>query len=101
MDKRTKELIEIVISIIKKFLRRDTNFRLYLFGSRATGNNRKFSDIDLAVESSAMNNEWFKKIKQNILEIRTLYKIDLVNLNTVSSEFKNIVLSEANTLYEQ
>lgn len=101
MDKRTKELIEIVIGIIKKFLRRDTNFRLYLFGSRANGNNRKFSDIDLAVESSAMNNEWFKKVKQNILEIRTLYKIDLVDLNTVSSEFKRIVLSEANILYEQ
>ena len=59
---------------------------VFLFGSRAKGTERERSDIDIAV----LGAEKFAVLEEEIADIPTLYKIDLVNLD----ECKNSLLLE-------
>ena len=57
------DLDEKYVNFIKKaFDERLNNYKLYLFGSRAKGRARKYSDIDLAVDSPELTD----KIKSDL-----------------------------------
>jgi predicted nucleotidyltransferase len=75
--------------------------KIYLFGSRARGDYRERSDIDIAIScSNATENEW-----QQILEIiehaDTLLHIDCVRLDQVDEKLHEKILSEGITLYDK
>ena len=53
-----------------------------LFGSRAKGTNRERSDIDIAVKG--VKDIW--ELQEKLEEIPTLYKIDLVDLDTCKNQ---------------
>ena len=59
---------------------------IYLYGSRARGNARSRSDIDLAIQTfNAAPNDW--NIIDSIVEnADTLLKIDCVNLEKIKNE---------------
>lgn len=54
----------------------------YLFGSRAKGTARERSDIDIAVTGVADAEE----LREAFAQIPTLYKIDLVDMDTCGNE---------------
>lgn len=56
--------------------------RVILFGSRAKGTNTERSDIDIAVKG--VKNIW--ELQEKLEEIPTLYKIDLVDLDTCKNQ---------------
>jgi len=93
------DLDEKYINFIKKaFDERLNNYKLYLFGSRAKGRARKYSDIDLAVDSAELTD----KIKSDLeiyFEDSTIpYEIDIVDLNNISEKFKNIISDDLTEL---
>ena len=53
-----------------------------LFGSRAKGTNTERSDIDIAVKG--VKDIW--ELQEKLEEIPTLYKIDLVDLDTCKNQ---------------
>ena len=55
---------------------------MILFGSRAKGTNTDRSDIDIAVRG--VKNIW--ELQEKLEEIPTLYKIDLVDLDTCKNQ---------------
>jgi len=69
--------------------------KIYLFGSRAKGKARPFSDIDIALDAG-------KKLElARIGEVRDMFKesnipfsFDFVDLQSVSQEFRDVVLKE-------
>lgn len=69
---------------------------VWVFGSRARGDNEERSDIDIAVvcDSSATNKDWEKII--NIIEDRdTLLHVDVVRFDTLKDgKFKDRILQE-------
>lgn len=57
------------------------NTEVYIFGSRATGQNQEFSDVDLMLRTDEVNQEFRQKIGEiNELLINSSfpYKVDLV-----------------------
>lgn len=61
--------------------------RIYLFGSRATGNYTKASDFDIAVLSSE-NIAKEISISREMMELSNIpFTVDLVDLRTASEEF--------------
>lgn len=56
-----------------------------VFGSRAKGNFNPGSDLDLAVKGKAFDFNQFLKLLVKLDEPGFLYKIDLVNYNTIES----------------
>ncbi len=66
-----RDLLEKIIEVFRKF---DIE-KAVLFGSRARGDNRKNSDIDIAFYTE--NRDVFHFLKDEIDQIETIIKIDL------------------------
>lgn len=88
-----KQIQASVVKIIHKYL--GSSAEVYLFGSQAKGDARPTSDIDIAVEISDKDIEKYHRIKQEVDELRTLRKIDVVNLALVSEKFKKHIFKYA------
>ena len=74
--------IERILETAADICRRHHVKELILFGSRAKGNARERSDIDLAVSGLADITELVEEIE----EIPTLYSFDIVNMDTCGNE---------------
>lgn len=71
--------------------------RLILFGSRARGDNRERSDIDLAVSGGDV-----VRFSLDVEELPTLLSFDVVNLDgAVQPELLESIRREGITLYEK
>ena len=94
-----QEILKKIVEIISKYL---PNSKIILFGSRAKGNNRPNSDFDVAVETEEPVPVRIKFNIQDELEaLPTLKKFDILYLNEVDEDFKEIVLGSGRVLYER
>lgn len=60
--------------------------RVLIFGSRAKGNYREGSDIDLAVEGENIDRHLLMHIQADIQDLGLLYGVDLLDLNKYKDE---------------
>ncbi len=70
---------------------------VWIFGSRARGDHRKFSDIDLLYstpKSTGLPSGMIFSIKDQLEESRLSYKVDLVNSEDLASSYKENVLKD-------
>lgn len=84
--------IEFIVNILKKNIS-DKNVRFYVFGSRAKGNYKEYSDIDIAVDFKG------EKLCENVLDNIILefensvlpYEVDVIDLNAIDDNFKKLI----------
>ena len=94
-----KEPVDTVVNTIKSACSRVE--RVILFGSRARGDNRVRSDIDIAVACPrASQREWLD-LCDAVDDADTLLPVDLVRLDTVGEPIKSRILREGRVLYER
>ena len=87
LDQKATQLIK---RIIRTYLP-DTSYKTFIFGSRATGTNRTFSDIDLGIEGPKSLTPQEYMCIQNALEDSDIpYRVDLVDFKNASEEFRKI-----------
>ncbi len=92
-DEKISKLLEKIINIFKENIK--TPFKLYLFGSFATGKATYFSDIDIALETKRdLTEKEIRKLREKLEGIRTLRKIDFIYLNKASKGIKDTVKKE-------
>ena len=72
--------------------------KVIIFGSRARGNFKKTSDIDIAIDSEE-DVDFIKEILDE--KIETLLKFDVVNLRKVNEDFRREILEEGIVIYEK
>jgi len=87
LDQKT---INTLKEIIFRFLDRKKD-KVFIFGSRAEGKGRRFSDIDIGIEASK-EVPWHQLVAiEEMLEQSDLpYTIDVVDFSTVSEKFKKL-----------
>lgn len=82
------ELKKQILAIFSKHLP-STGYKIFFFGSRVRGDNFPRSDIDIGIEGTeALSPEVKLNIEEELERLPTLYKIDVVDFSTVSSEFR-------------
>ncbi len=87
-------IIKEVARIIRKYLA--NNYKILFFGSWVKGNALPTSDIDIAIlGTESVPWDLMAKILNEVDEIPTLRKIDVLDLNDKEEKFKNNVLSYA------
>ena len=75
---------------------------MWLFGSRARGDNFERSDIDLAIEAPAMAHDDWIRIKLDFEdEAPTLLLIDLVRIEEAPEHLREQVRDEGILVYER
>src|SRR3990167_6400995 len=60
--------------------------RVILYGSRACGNYRQGSDIDLAIDASLMTDSEFSKLWNAIDDLPIIFPLDVVHLQKLENE---------------
>ena len=69
--------------------------RAWVFGSRATGNARRASDIDLAIEAPELSPARWHALQETLEQAPVIYKLDIVRLDALpDQEFKQAILSQ-------
>ena len=88
-------LTETTYVNLKKVINKYNKYIFKIFGSRARGDYKKNSDIDIVVYNCFDKNDEFQ-IKNEIDKINTPYTIDLVFFNDITKkEFKESIKKEA------
>lgn len=73
--------------------------KVYIFGSRARGNYKKVSDIDLAIEAKC---DIKLRLLNKLEDIRCILKFDVVDLNNIGNEkLLNNIKKEGILIYKK
>jgi predicted nucleotidyltransferase len=73
--------------------------KVFVFGSRARGDYKKYSDLDLAILSKEpIQSETLLQIQEHFSESSIPFKIDLVDLNKIDPDFKLAIEKEKRSL---
>ena len=96
---------EAIKQLIKEQLRKAAfglkGYKVFLFGSRATGTAKSRSDFDVGVYGKRpIPLKTFYSIEDLLESIETLYSIELVDLNRVSLSFRKEAMKTAEIIYE-
>jgi len=95
---REKEIIHNLITLFKKELKPE---KILLFGSRSKNDKHLHSDFDIAVTGKKINFRDLRELEEKIDEVSGLYSVDLIFLDSIEEDFKNIVLKTGKVLYER
>jgi predicted nucleotidyltransferase len=98
MERGEEEVIGAIVSTITTYLQPK---RILLFGSRARGKGKRYSDFDVALEGVAMTHRRERELK-DALDVRLgIFSVDLINLDKVDPEFKALIKEGGRVIYEQ
>ncbi len=83
-------LFENLVNPLKRL-----NCKVYVFGSRATGRQQRFSDIDLLyVRKDKLENHVVYKLLQSLEDSNFAYKVDLVDQNELAESYRERIDTE-------
>ena len=84
-----KEQLQIVKEILKRHV---PNSEIRIFGSRYKNTNKEYSDIDIAiVGNKKITIEEYSKMKEEFEESNLKYRVDIIDWNAISDDFKKII----------
>ena len=87
-----EKLKKEIKKIVGKYLNLE-KYKVFFFGSRVLGKGSERSDIDVGIEGpKEISSPIFLEIQEEIENLPTLYKIDVVDFKRVSLEFKKVAL---------
>lgn len=89
IDKKHRDFL---ISMLKQYIP-DKNAMFYLFGSRAKGGYKEYSDIDIAVDLNGkrLPSEILARLSQAFENSIYPYEVDIIDLNNISEGFKRCI----------
>jgi predicted nucleotidyltransferase len=92
-----KDCINIVKEIVLKRVPL-ADYSVFLFGSRAVGNNHEMSDIDVGIWGEKPLSAVIKlNLEEELEESDILLKVDLIDFYQVSQDFKDEALTKIET----
>ena len=85
-----EKLKKQVLDIIGRYLNLN-EYKIFFFGSRVEGKGNERSDIDIGIEGfeTVPDRAWIE-IKEEIENLPTLYKIEIVDFRQVAPIFKKV-----------
>jgi predicted nucleotidyltransferase len=92
-------IIHQTASIIRENL--SGEYKILLFGSQAKGNALATSDVDIAISGNEkIAPRVIAKIRDEVDTLRTLRKVDVLDLTVVDEEYRRNILSYAKEIQE-
>ena len=86
------EDFKLVTSILDRYLK-NTEIKVFVFGSRVSSTARKYSDLDLALclENQKISQSLIDQISSEFERSLISVTVDIVDLNAISSSFKKCI----------
>lgn len=96
MSQNNKDLLQEAFKLVRSIL---PYGKVYIFGSRATGDYRLQSDLDLAIDiGKNLTISEMTELKTSFEFSLFPVRVDIVDLNSVSEEFKEKIFETAKEL---
>ncbi|MBN1960396.1 MAG: nucleotidyltransferase domain-containing protein [Deltaproteobacteria bacterium] len=90
----------IIDKILEVFTKHHKIERVVIFGSRALGNFKSYSDIDLAVYGEQLEANEFSRLSFELHELPIVFSIDVIHANQISNQaLLDRVESEGQQIY--
>ena len=85
-----KRHLDFILQVLQKNI---PHAKFYIFGSRAKGNYKEYSDIDIAVKlgKETLSADVLGKILIEFSDSTLPYEVDIVDLNAIDDKFKNLI----------
>lgn len=84
------QVAEFAAAVVRRFLP-DPAYRVFLFGSRATGTAHPRSDIDIGIEGpAAVPGRTLAAIQDELEEAPTLYTVEVVDFARLPESFRKV-----------
>lgn len=97
MDKfgLTENQLYFILKILNDNIKQN-NAKYYIFGSRAKGTFKKFSDVDIAVDlnNNKLEPEILAQILINFEDSIFPYKVDIIDLNGIDKKFFDYIKND-------
>lgn len=90
---------KIVNTVREIILKHVSPTRVYLFGSRVTGEARYESDYDFAFDAPDADSAALQTIRDDLEQLHTLYRIDVANIAKADLRFANRVRDTGIVIY--
>ena len=75
-------------------------YEVFFFGSRVTGRGDERSDIDVGILGKApISESVMRKIRNDVDEMRALYKVDVVDFTCVQDDFKRVAMEKVEVIW--
>ena len=75
-------------------------YQVFFFGSRVTGCGDERSDIDVGIlGKEPISDSVMGKIKNDVDEMRALYKVDVVDFASVQTDFKQVAMEKIEIIW--
>ena len=89
---KTPLLTQHQIELIRSLVRSHSDARIVLFGSRATGSARKYSDVDICLVGDArIPLETLARINEGLEESNLPYVVEVSDFDRLSDHFRQAV----------
>jgi len=85
--------LDFIKGVLKKYVD-NPKAKFYIFGSRAKGKYRKYSDVDIAVDSAYFTQDVKLKMEMEFENSTFPYEVDIVDLNVIDESFKELIRDE-------
>ena len=92
-DELEKNIVEIITKLVQPR-------QIILFGSRAHGTAHRYSDYDIALVGVDMDHRTERRLKQALDDGLGIFTVDLINVDKVDPEFKDIIVQSGVIVYE-
>lgn len=93
----TSEHRRLVLGVLHTHLPRDV--RAWVFGSRATGRARRYSDLDLAIDAGRrLTIDETAMLREAFDESDLPYRVDIVDWHTIGEDFRRLIAAERHPL---
>lgn len=84
------------LDFLKEILQKnisDNNAKFYIFGSRAKGTYKDYSDVDIAVKlpNKKLPTDILGKILLEFSDSTLPYEVDVIDLNSIDEKFKKLI----------
>lgn len=87
-----KRHLDFILQVLQKNIPQE-DAKFYIFGSRAKGKHKEYSDIDIAVklEKETISADILGKILMEFSDSTLPYEVDVIDLNAIDDKFKNLI----------
>ena len=82
--------LNFIKETLKKYIP-NPEAKFYIFGSRAIGKYREYSDVDIAIDSSDLTPTMKSKLEIEFENSTFPYEVDIVDLNNIKESFINLI----------
>lgn len=86
-----EKYIKFIKNVVSNHL---TEYRIFMFGSRVKGTAKKYSDVDIAINSKNLTDKTKLLIEADLENSTIPYEVDVVDLNTISENFKKNIVND-------